>query len=90
MSERFRDLLAYARENFDIVVIDTSPAGLVVDPQIIASETDVGVYVVRYASTNQNALRTSMRQLRFSNTRLCAVLNLVAREAQLGGKYPYY
>lgn len=89
-SDRFRGVMSFARSNFDIVVIDTSPIGLVVDPQIIAREADVCLYVVRYASTSQTALRTSLKQLRSESKVVCAVLNQVEREAEIGDGYGYY
>lgn len=90
LSERFRSLMSFARGNYDVVVLDSSPVGLVVDPQIIARDADVGLYVVRYASTNQNLLRTSLRQLRSENRHICAVLNQVDHGPRASSKYSYY
>jgi capsular exopolysaccharide synthesis family protein len=90
MSERFRGLISRARADFDVVVLDTSPVGLVVDPQIIARNADVGLYVVRYASTNQNAVRESLKQLRSEAQVVYGVLNQVASNTTLDSGYGYY
>ncbi|MGH6922620.1 MAG: GumC family protein [Propylenella sp.] len=89
MSDRFRSLMSFARSNFDVVVLDTSPVGLVVDPQIVARSADVGIYVVGYASTNQSSARMAMRQVRSELSTLCLVLNRVAPSGQRGD-YGYY
>ena len=76
-SERFANLLAYARSNYEAVVVDTSPVGIVVDATIVARHCDLGVFVVRCASTGQRAIQASLRELRRTGVPLCGVLNFV-------------
>jgi capsular exopolysaccharide synthesis family protein len=86
MSSRFADLMRFARQQFDIVIVDTPPIGLVVDASIVARHCDIGVYVVRYASTGQQAIRGGLRELtRRTDLLICGVLNQVA-EAE-GSRY---
>lgn len=80
MSQRFQDLLAFARAEYDTIIIDTPPVGLVVDASIVARYCDAGLFVVRYASTGQHALRAALRDLRArSDTGVLGVLNGVAK-----------
>jgi polysaccharide biosynthesis transport protein len=76
-SERFASLLAYARSNYEAVIIDTSPVGIVVDATIVARHCDLGVFVVRCASTGQRAIQASLRELRRTGVPVCGVLNFV-------------
>jgi capsular exopolysaccharide synthesis family protein len=92
MSEKFQRLVAYARENFEAVIIDTSPVGLVVDPQIVARYADGGIFVVRYGSTTQKLVRASLSALQSgANRPISAVLNMDdRRNGSYGKDYDYY
>ena len=88
MSSRFNDLMSFAKDKYDIVIVDTPPIGLVVDASIVARHCDLGLFVVRYASTGQQALRGGLRDLtRRTDLPICGVLNQVA-EAD-GSRYGY-
>jgi Mrp family chromosome partitioning ATPase len=78
--------MSFAREQFDVVIVDTPPIGLVVDASIVARHCDIGLYIVRYASTGQQAIRGGLRELaRRTDLPICGVLNQVA-EAE-GSRY---
>lgn len=47
MSNRFEELLDELKNNYDYVIVDTAPMGLVTDTLIIAPFADVTIYVVR-------------------------------------------
>jgi Mrp family chromosome partitioning ATPase len=80
MSPRFDELMAYARERYDIVIVDTPPVGLVVDATIVARHCDIGLFVARYASTGQRAISASLRDLsRRVDLPVCGVLNQVEK-----------
>lgn len=46
-SDRFSNLLKEFREDYDFVIIDTPPAGIAVDSEIISEKTDASLLVVR-------------------------------------------
>ena len=78
MSSRFKDLMSFAQEKFDAVIIDTPPIGLVVDASIVARHCNLGLFVVRYGSTGQQALRSGLRDMtRRTHVPICGVLNQV-------------
>lgn len=62
-SRRFAEFLAGARSEFDYVLIDASPVGLVSDPAILATQGDGVLLVLDAQKTRKGALRESMRAL---------------------------
>ncbi len=93
MSSRFDDLIRFAREKFETVIIDTPPIGLVVDASIVARHCDAGVFLVRYASTSQRIIRSSLRELiERTDVPIFGILNMVAKAESYGyyGKYRDY
>ena len=92
MSNRFDQLMEYAREKFDVVIVDTPPIGLVVDAAIVARHCALGIFVVRHASTNQHLVRNSLRDLKRTDVPICGVLNVVhgSESYRYGGAYHQY
>lgn len=87
-SERFESLISHAREDFDVIIVDTPPVGLVVDPRIIARHSDIGIYVVRFASTNQSRVADGLRDLADNGKfPVLAVLNLAQESGSYGQEY---
>ena len=66
-SKSFVHLLEAARQSFDIIIIDTPPAGIVVDGIYLIQFADAVLFLTRYASTTQRdvlyALRTIDRSI---------------------------
>jgi len=80
MSTRFDELMAYAREKYDVVIVDTPPVGLVVDATIVARHCDLGLFIVKHAATGQHAVRAALRDLtRRVDLPICGVLNRIER-----------
>ena len=89
MSSRFDELIQFAREHYETVIIDTPPIGLVVDATIVARHCDAGIMVVRYAATSQRVVLASLRELERAEVPIYGVLNMVAR-AESYGQYGDY
>jgi tyrosine-protein kinase Etk/Wzc len=51
LDQRLPELFAYARENFDVVIIDTAPVGLVSDAMVLGNYADSTLYIVRQGYT---------------------------------------
>lgn len=62
-SVAFERLIEESREVMDVVVIDTSPLGGVVDARYIAPRADCVVHVVRFGMTQQKNLREAYNDL---------------------------
>lgn len=56
-TERMRDLIQKLREQYDHVVFDTPPVGLVSDYLVIMKMTDFNIYVVRDSTTSVESLK---------------------------------
>jgi len=80
-SEAFGRLLEQLRGQFDRVVIDSPPIGLVTDGVILSTRVDATVLVVRALSTRRDAAKRAVRSLRDVGAN-CAgfVLNAVASQ----------
>jgi len=63
-SRRFSDFLSLVREEFDYVLVDAPPVGVVSDPVILATEADGVLLVVDAQNSRKAALRHSIRSLR--------------------------
>ncbi len=47
MDTKMDELFTYLRANFDVIIIDSAPVGLVSDSKILAKYADATLYVVR-------------------------------------------
>jgi polysaccharide biosynthesis transport protein len=89
-SERMKSLVESFRQTFDLVVIDTSPVGPVIDPVVVSQLSDKIVLVVHWASTAREMVRHCVQQLSGHRKIAGVAFNQVNdREAQKYGKYGY-
>jgi succinoglycan biosynthesis transport protein ExoP len=80
-SQRFKELLASIRNQFDWVIIDSPPVMAVTDPNILASLADGVVFVVGAEMTSYRIARRAVEQLRRGRVVLAGgVLNRVQIE----------
>ena len=87
-SKRFGRLLAHAREQFDYVLVDAPPVGLVSDPAILATQADGVLLVLNAQNTRKAALRQSVRSLESVGANILGtVMNSMKDEK--GGYYRY-
>jgi polysaccharide biosynthesis transport protein len=89
-SERMKSLVSSFRQTFDLVIIDTSPAGPVIDPVVVSQLSDKVVMVVRWASTAREMVKHCVQQLSGHRKVAGVVYNQVNdSRAQKYGKYGY-
>lgn len=90
----FARLIAAARENFDIVVLDTPPIGPVVDGLYLARLTDAIAFVVKFSSTPQQDVRTAMASLLRAKSDGVPIVTILNQQtshlASYRGKYAGY
>lgn len=90
----FARLIAAARENFDIVVLDTPPIGPVVDGLYLAGLTDAIAFVVKFSSTPQQDVRTAMASLLRAKSDGVPIVTILNQQtshlASYRGKYAGY
>ena len=88
-SERMRQLVDEARENFDWVILDTPPVTLLTDASLVASITDGAVIVVKAGSTSCDLVERTVQAL--GRERIFGVvLNRANENAQTSEYYDYY
>jgi polysaccharide biosynthesis transport protein len=91
-TERFHQMLAQCRGNYDRVILDSPPIGPVTDPAIIGSLTDGVVLVLRAGHTTRDAAQFARRQLGDAGARILGlVINQTDRKGSgYGYGYGYY
>lgn len=70
------EMIAQLKKDFDIIILDTAPIGVVTDTQIIAKHADLTVYVCRSGVTNKEDFKI-VNELHDTDKlkKVCIVLN---------------
>jgi len=88
---RFEELILWARENFDVVLIDTPPAMLVTDWLIVAQSMDIILLVTRVGVAQRRALRRIRQELtKFPGKHVAVVINALPESQSYYGGYRGY
>jgi len=90
-TSHMKTLKAYLDANYDMVVVDTPPFGIVADAQILAEWADVSLIVTRF----QQTVREQVQEINEWNNRglfksMAIVFNGVKNSGYFGYKYGYY
>lgn len=90
-SHQFEQILEVLRNNYDSIVVDTTPLLPVTDGAVVSKASDGAILVVRYGKTSRDHLDASMAALEQVDARLLGtVLNFVPRGGRrYGYKYGY-
>lgn len=84
----FSELIDFAREQFDYVLIDCAPIGAAIDAAIVAKHCDGAVLVIAQGMANSRLIGSVKKQLEASGVRILGVvLNKVRMENNHYGKY---
>ena len=87
----FDALVQTMGEQFDLVIIDAPPVGLVIDAAEIAKSCDGSVLVLEYNKTHRRALQDAKQQMERTNTPILGcVLNKVSMDRLSTKKYYGY
>ena len=79
-SPRCAEMLGALRERFDMVLVDSPPAGVIVDALEIAKHCDGTVFVVEYNVTRRRELLEAQRQM---NQAGCPILGCIINKVSL-------
>lgn len=85
-----KDLFEYLRSQYDFIVIDSSPVGVVSDALLLAEHADVNVFVVRENYSRKPIVSSVMDEL---NNKGIERIGLVLNASRMEGKkyrYEYY
>jgi capsular exopolysaccharide synthesis family protein len=85
----FPELIEFAREYYDVVIVDTAPIGMVIDAAVVAKYCDGAILVIAQGDAKRRQLIEAKEQLAASGIRILgAVLNKVdISKSSYYGKY---
>ncbi|BGE87114.1 MULTISPECIES: GumC family protein [Methylosinus] len=86
---RMGTLLATARENFDVVIVDSPPVVGLADAPLIGSFVDGAILVVGSNCARRRSIRAAVKRLRFSRTRLVGSVLTRFDPSKVGRAYGY-
>jgi len=88
-TKRMEDLIVALRKDFDYVVIDTPPLGMIPDAMPLTNQVDSIIFVIRQGFTDRSALefiKDFSEKSGFKN--ICLEINDI-KKSKLGGRYGY-
>lgn len=90
---KLKEAFTYFREQFDYVIVDSAPVGLISDTLSLNKVTDFTLYVCRIDYTHKNALPEIMELQRSGQLNQISLVvnggNLAERKYGYGGRYGY-
>ena len=91
-SPAMRDVLRVAKEQFDVILLDSPPLLAVTDAAVLSTMVDGTILVVRLGSTAREAVRRAVSDLRKVHGRILGVLmnDVSAKAGSYYGGYGYY
>ncbi|MBO5053991.1 MAG: polysaccharide biosynthesis tyrosine autokinase [Muribaculaceae bacterium] len=57
MSDNMKEMFKQLREQFDYIIVDTSPIGMISDTHLVTPHTDIQIYVARAGYTTRKSLK---------------------------------
>lgn len=86
---KLREIISVLREQYDLILIDTPPCGIISDAEIIADVSDAALYVIRQDTVLSNRIREGISTLQATDVRLLGCI-LNGALGGLGGYGNYY
>lgn len=89
-SDAFKQFISKVREDFDYVIVDAPPLGVVIDAVIIGKYSDGAVLVIEQGVIKRKVVQDVIKQLKKGEVRILgAVLNKVDERIGAYGSYDY-
>lgn len=89
-TDTFKEFMMKLKEQYDYLILDTPPLGLVMDAAIIGQSVDGAVFVIEQGKIRRKMAQNIMKQLERSNIRvLGAILSKVDKCSGEYGRYNY-
>ncbi|MBU2896903.1 polysaccharide biosynthesis tyrosine autokinase [Vibrio hepatarius] len=91
MHQRFKELVEWAEQNYDLVIIDTPPVLAVTDPSIIGRHVGTALMVTRYGKNTVKEIEIARSRFEQSGVNVKGVIfNAVEKKASYGDAYYSY
>ena len=90
LQREFGELLSKLKKDFDVIILDTPPVGLVTDACLVMVKSDIQIYVMRadYSKRSYTKVINDLKDSsQFSN--MIAILNAVSSTSGYGYSYGY-
>src|SRR5699024_4163133 len=88
LSERFKELIKKAKDQYDYVIVDTAPTILVADTLLISKYADITLYIVRSGYTDNKLIPHIKDLYRNKNLhKMGVVINKTVNRAGYGFSY---
>jgi tyrosine-protein kinase Etk/Wzc len=87
LDKKLGDLFAYLRANFDVIIMDTAPVGMVGDAITLAQHADCCIYIVRQGVTHKKQIELVEELNREGKL---PKLSIVLNDIKLRVGYGYY
>ncbi|MCX2679158.1 polysaccharide biosynthesis tyrosine autokinase [Galbibacter sp. EGI 63066] len=84
MNKRLGELFDYAREHYDIIIVDTAPSMMVTDTVMIGAHADRAIYIVRAGYTDRSLLGFVKELYKDQKLKNMAVIVNDVKSAELG------
>lgn len=86
-STKMHSLFAYLKQNYDMIIIDSPPVGMVADALLLLPFCNVVIYLVRYNNTPTKYLQQTLRNLKDKKIQN---LNIIFNDIPAPGRFNYY
>ena len=92
MGDPFQHLLNELSEQYDTIILDTPPVGLVTDGILVMQKADISLYIIRSGYSKKHFTDTLNRLSKEENfrARIAVILNALPRLGQASYGYGYY
>jgi len=88
-SKRMAEVMEWARDHFDLVLVDATPVLAVADAQVALKYSDGIVIVVKMGKTLKGNIQRTVELLKMSNARILGVIERFQKSAERSGGYGY-
>ncbi len=87
-NERFSNLIKTVRDQYDYVIIDTPPLGLVIDAAVVCKVCDAAIMVIARNVVRMSKAASVKEQIEKSGCKILGIiLNDTTRQNKIGGAY---
>ena len=92
MNGRFENIIKYGRENYDYIIVDTAPIGVVTDTLLINKYSDLVLFIIRVNYLQKNMLdilHHTKKEGKFDIHKTSILINYVDTQDGYGYNYTY-
>lgn len=88
VSDKFKELIAYLREQYDYVIVDCAPVLHVSDYIHISKVTDGVIFLIAYGTTTKSQVAEAVKELKNNNAKILGTVLSMYNSKE--GNYDYY